>query len=177
MEEHSSAKPCRRYEAANGKSPKYTLHLKIVIHEQAVFPAVRWPQNPSGFELRNVFHRRRREPGLKISQPCPACFDDHPMSFSTHGATLAEALRDRGRHLGGEGIQIHGSTLATQLRGNKRREAATPADPTPDHSHTTCIPFESSFDSVRMWGGGRGHVSSCRGIHAKPDHPTPTGFK
>lgn len=137
MEEHSSAKPCaRRYEAANGKSPKYTLHLKIVIHEQAVFPAVCWPQNPSGFELRNVFHRRRREPGLKISQPCPACFDDHPKSFSTHGATLAEALRDRGRHLGGEGIQIHGSTLATQMRGNKGREAATPAaDPTRSLTH------------------------------------------
>lgn len=35
MDEHSPAKLCRGYGAANGKSPKYSVHHKILIHEQA----------------------------------------------------------------------------------------------------------------------------------------------
>lgn len=145
MEEHSSAKLCRGYEAANGKSPKYTLHLKIVIHGQAVFPAVCWPETcTKPFWL--------WAPECVSSQATGTWTQD----FSTLSClfwrpphVLLDTRRDPRRGLKGswassrwrranyfaEGTQIHGSTLVTQLHGNKRREAATPADPTRSLTH------------------------------------------
>lgn len=95
------AQSCKDVQSLWSCKWKITSHLEKLIHGQSVFPAACWPaekKNPCW----NVFHHCRREPGLKISQPCPACFDDHLLSFPTRGPTLAEAERDCGCHLSGE---------------------------------------------------------------------------
>lgn len=108
------------------KRPRFTLDFKVLNHDQA---AVSWSATWKK-PLWNVFHHWRREPGLQNSQPCPACFDDHLLSFSTQHDPLwglkGFLLSSQWRRVNyfAAGIQIRGSTRAAQLRGNKRREAS-----------------------------------------------------
>lgn len=86
MDEHSPAQMCSGCEAAN----RIDWILRSWFVPRQWFPLCagqRPAQNPCGM----CFITGDGNPGRKISQPCPACFDDHSLSFSTHGTTLAEA--------------------------------------------------------------------------------------
>lgn len=190
-DERSPAKPCRGYEAANGKSPKYTLHLKIVIHEQTAFPAVRWPETCTkpllGLSSGMCFiagggnlHSRSLNLVLPVltATPCP----------SEHTARPSARLKGiAGRHLGDEESIIlpkaYKSTAQhelTQLRRNKkrgRRRRRPRRQTPPDPSHTTCVPWESGFDAVTVGRRDRVTFHPAEVFTQSPTIRHPPGFK